>query len=63
MDLVLVRLSGGMSLTSMPACGLHALMDRSAVDAGVDQQMHDMDILRSELPRHLGQRAQTELRR
>src|SRR5258705_9571895 len=41
---------------------LHALMDRFAVDSGVDQEMYDMDILRPEFARHrLGYRAKSEL--
>ena len=43
---------------------LHALMDRLAVDAGVDQEMHDVNVLRSQFARHrLGHRAKSELRR
>src|ERR1700722_6553564 len=42
--------------------GLHALMDRLAVDAGVDQQMDNVNIPWSELARHrLGHGAQAEL--
>src|SRR6185369_14887939 len=42
----------------------HALMNRFAVDAGVDQEMHDVDIFWPELARHrLGYRAKPEFRR
>ena len=47
-----------------PLCRLHALVDGLAIDAGIDDEMDDMDILRPELARHdLGHRAKCELRR
>jgi hypothetical protein len=42
----------------------HTLMDRLAVDAGVDQKMHDVDVVRPEFARHgLSYRAQSEFGR
>src|SRR5258708_26924862 len=42
----------------------HTLMDRLAVDAGVDQKMHDLDVVRPEFARHvLSHRAQSEFSR
>ena len=52
MEDVLVRLSGGISLGLDPLCGFHALVNSLAVDAGVDQEMHDVNVLRSEFARH-----------
>src|SRR4051794_38222955 len=47
-----------------PPGRLHALMDGFAIDAGVDDEMDDVNILRPELARHgLGQRAETEFGR
>ena len=63
MEDVLVRLSGGNFAGLDPLRRFHALMNRLAVDAGVDQEMHDMNVLRSELARHrLGHCAKSELR-
>ncbi len=46
-----------------PFLRFHALMNRLAIHAGVDQEMHDVNVLRSKLARHrLGHCSKSELR-
>src|SRR5713101_6478346 len=55
---------GGNVVRVDSACGFHASMDRFAVDTGVDQQMHNVDVLGTKLSRHgLRDRAQAKLGR
>src|SRR5260370_26744086 len=53
---------GGNVVRFDSGCGFHSSMDRFAVDTGVDQQMHNVDVFGTKLSRHgLRDRAQAKL--